>query len=646
MTILERIDKPSDLNALSLDELEALSGELREEIIDVVNRNGGHLAGPLGVVELTVALHRVFDPPIDQVIWDVGHQCYAHKLLTGRRTRFATLRQQHGISGYPEISESVYDSFGTGHSATSISAALGMAAARDRLGEDYHVVAVIGDGAMTGGMALEGLLHAGHLGLNMLVILNDNKMSIAPSVGSLANAFNRMIMAQPYKRAKEDVGSFVKRLIGDGMVRTIQDLEKSVKGFITKGALFQEFGFNYIGPVDGHDLPLLVECLSNLKAMKGPVFLHCRTEKGKGLKEAEEDPAKYHGVTPRFVEGAREKLDAVQRKDEEGDAMPAKGETQEHAPIARNFTDAFATAVVEAGRRDERVAAITAAMPSGTGLSRFEAAHPERYFDVGICEQHAVTFAAGLARKGMRPVVAVYSTFLQRGYDQLVHDVAIQNLPVVFAIDRAGLVGEDSPTHSGAFDLSFLRPIPNVTLCAPRDGLDMALMLHWALEQDGPTVLRYARSKAPTLGAAEGRDVSRGEILREGSDLVFLGVGPCLGACLDAAELLAQEGLSVGVADARFVKPLDTELIDRLCGRPILSVEENVVRGGFGSAVMEYLADTDRLRHTRIHCLGLPDQHAIQATREQQLAHYGLDVNGLVQSARQFLRAEVPEMVK
>lgn len=627
MAILDKINTPRDVKALTLPELESLSLELREQVIDVVNQNGGHLASPLGVVDLTVALHYVFDihEDADQLIWDVGHQCYAHKLLTERKDRIFTLRKQGGLSGYPKISESPYDCFGTGHSSTSISAAAGMAAARDRLGKDNHVIALIGDGAMTAGMAFEAMAHAGHLGLDMLVILNDNEMSISPNVGALSNYFNRIIMASPYKRAKEDVGSYVKALIGDRMTRTVQDFEKSVKGFITQGGLFQELGFNYIGPMDGHDMPLLIEVLSKLKTMKGPILLHCRTEKGKGLKVAEDDPLKYHGVSPK----------AVKLSDAEGNALPAKSEV---AP-AKTFTDAFVDGMLEAAAADSRVVGITAAMPTGTGLSKFEQVHPDRFYDVGICEQHAVTFAAGLAIAGMKPVAAIYSTFLQRAYDQLLHDVAIQKLPVVFAIDRAGLVGEDSPTQNGTFDISFLRCVPDLVIGAPRDDVDTKAMLHWSLQQDGPVALRYARGKATTIGTAEGRDIARGEVLREGRDVTLLGLGPCLAECLRAAAVLEADGFSVGVADARWVKPLDGALLDRLADRPIITVEENTLDGGFGSAVLEYFSNLGRLDDVRIFRLGIPDVFSAQATREEQLAAHGLDADGLAAAVRRFLGA-------
>lgn len=633
MTFLDSIQSPDDIKSLSHNELSELATEMRERVIDVVNHNGGHLSAPLGVVELTLALHYVYDIGRDQLIWDVGHQCYPHKLLTGRRDVFDTIRKKDGISGYPKISESEYDCFGTGHSSTSISAAVGMAVARDQLKEDYGVVAPIGDGAITGGMALEGLSHAGHLGLDMLVILNDNEMSISPNASALNKYFNRLIVAEPYKRAKEDAGSFVKKMIGNRMTRAIQDIEKSVKNYITKGALFQELGINYIGPVDGHDLPLLIECLSSIRKMHGPILLHCRTEKGKGLKQAEEDPLKYHGVSPR----------AIRPSEKEGDALPA--ESEEKAVPTTTFTDAFVEGMLEAGAADDRVVGITAAMPTGTGLNTFEERYPDRFYDVGICEQHAVTMAAGMAAKGLRPVAAIYSTFLQRGYDQLIHDVCIQKLPVVFAIDRSGLVGEDSPTQNGTFDISFLRCVPDLQVLAPRDDVDTRLMLLWALKQDGPVAIRYARGKAPTIGTAEGRDMGRGEVLREGTDGNFLVVGPCAQACLDASDQLAAAGLSVGVVDARHIKPLDRELVDGLLDRPIVTVEENTLDGGFGSAVIEYVEATGRLSELRIHRVGIPDVFSAQATRAEQLAAHDLDADGLFRRAQAFLQQEVPQAV-
>jgi len=632
MSLLDQINGPADLKALPAEQLEPLCAELRQRIIDVVDRNGGHLASPLGVVELTVALHRVFEIGQDILVWDVGHQCYAHKLLTGRRDVFDRLRLKDGPSGYPKLTESPLDGFGTGHSSTSISAITGMAIARDLRGEDHHVIALIGDGAITGGMAFEALSHAGHLGLNkLIVILNDNKMSISENVGALARYFNRLITAAPYKRAKEDVGSFVKQLIPDRMTRAIRDIEKSVKGLITKGVLFQELGFNYIGPVDGHDLPLLIELLGRLKTMRGPIFLHCATEKGKGLDMAERDPVRYHGVKPRFIP----------RDPGEGDPVPAKVEAT--PPSFPTFTDAFAEALIRAAEQDPRVCAITAAMPTGTGLSRFAARFPDRCFDVGICEQHAVTMAAGMAVSGLRPVAAIYSTFLQRGYDQLIHDVCLQGLPVLFAIDRAGLVGEDSPTQNGVYDLTFLRAIPGLRVGAPRDGMDLDRMLTYAFTLDGPCALRYARSEAPIIGPAANRSpVTRAEILREGTDAVFLTVGPCAGEALLAAGQLARDGRQVGVIDARWIKPVDGDLLERIAGLPIITVEENTLDGGFGSAVLEFYERRGLLSMVRIRRLGVPDRYIQHATRQEQLVECGLDAESLYRTMSRWLDADCP----
>lgn len=631
MPLLDGIDSPSDLKRLTMEELQRLAVEIRERIIAIASVNGGHLAPHLGVVELTLAIHYVFDTDRDQLIWDVGHQTYAHKLVTGRRTSIETIRKKGGLSGYPRRSESPYDWFGVGHSSTSISAGLGMAVANDMRGEDRRVIAVIGDGAMTAGMAFEALSHAGHLGKNVLVILNDNKMSISPNVGALSSYFNRLITHGLYNRAKEDVESVMKRIVGTTLTRKAQKVEQSVKGFITEGGFFEEFGFRYIGPTDGHDLPTLVEFLKNIRNLHGPIFFHCFTQKGKGYSYAEEDPLTYHGVRPFNIETG---------KFEAAPVCPEKA-----API-RSFTDVFADALLEAAQEDTSIMAITAAMPTGTGLNKFQQHFPERFFDVGICEQHAVTFAAGLAAEGFRPVAAIYSTFLQRGYDQYIHDVCLQNLPVVFAIDRAGAVGEDSPTQQGAFDISFLRCIPNATVIAPRDDVDMRGMLHWALKQPGPVAIRYARSGAPTLGRPEDRDMTRAEVLKEGSDAMILGLGPCLAYCLEAAAMLEAEGRSVGVVDARFIKPLDTELLDRLAGIPLVTVEENSIVGGFGTAVMEYYESQGRLHELRMRRLGFPDAFIDHATRDEQIEEIGLDTISVAAAVRALIDQQSHAVVK
>lgn len=632
--LLSRVNAPNDLKDLSIEQLEALAKEVREIIIDTVYANGGHLASPLGVVDLTLALYHAFDLEKDLVVWDVGHQSYAHKLFTGRRDVFHTLRQKGGIAGYPRMSESPYDAFGTGHSSTSISAALGMAIARDYRHEKHRVVAVIGDGAMTGGMAIEALNHAGHLGTDLLVILNDNEMSIARNVGALSAYFSRLITTRPYKRAKEDVTTFVKRILGQRLSLTAHRFEQSVKGFITAGGLFQELGFNYVGPVDGHDLPALVGFLSNLRQMQGPILFHCFTQKGKGCPEAEDDPTKYHGVKPR----------RPKQVETEGEArLPERAKTM---PPTKAFTDVFADALIELAEGDSRVVAITAAMPTGTGLNRFEERFPERFHDVGICEQHAVTFAAGLAARRMRPVCALYSTFLQRGYDQVIHDVCLQDLPVIFAIDRAGLVGDDGPTHAGAFDISFLRAVPNLTVLAPRDDLDLRAMMRWALEQSGPVAIRYPRDTAPTIGARSARNVAKGEILRTGSDATLLALGACVWNALRAAEILEDEGIYVAVADARSAKPLDTALLRRISSSPIITVEENALLGGFGSAVLEYFEQTGRLSNVAIRRIGLADSFCEQAHRNEQLVQSGLDAKSIAAVARDFLAGRVSTAAK
>jgi len=616
MAILENINSPKDIKTLSLDQLELLAEEIRKKIISTVLINGGHLASPLGVVELTIALHYVFDIGKDILIWDVGHQSYAHKILTGRNHNFDTLRRKGGISGYPRREESPLDFFGTGHSSTSISSALGMAIARDIEKENNHVIAVIGDGAMTGGMAMEALSHAGHLGTNLLVILNDNEMSIAPNTGALAKYFNRLIMAYPYKRAKEDVGSFVKRIVGERVTRTIQDLEKSVKGFITKGSLFQELGFNYIGPADGHDLPLLMECFQNLKYFAGPVLFHCRTEKGKGYKEAEKDPQKYHGIKPK----------KIYKSDEEGDGILL---TQPVEEIGKSFTEHFSDAICKLAEKDNRIVAITAAMPAGTGLTTFAEKFPQRFFDVGICEQHAVTLAAGLACKGFRPVVAIYSTFLQRAYDQIIHDVCLQNLPVIFAIDRAGLVGEDGPTHMGTFDLSFLRVIPQLKICSPRDGFDLEKLLEIALLQEGPIAIRYPKAQSILTGSTTERNYMGADVLSTGTDGYFLAVGTKVHTCLKVSQKLQKAGISIGVIDMRWVKPLDIQILKKLSTPRIFTVEENTLIGGFGSAILEYFNDSSLIEETKIYRLGISDVFCEHASREEQLKMFGLTVDEL-----------------
>ncbi len=620
-SILENLDSPAGLKELSAAELEQLAAEIRETIIDTVAAKGGHLASSLGVVELTIALHRVLDSPRDKIVWDVGHQAYAHKLLTGRRGRFATLRQIDGISGFPKRDESPHDCFDVGHSSTSISAALGMAAARDALGGSEKIVAVIGDGSLTAGLAFEGLNQAGHLKKDMIVILNDNEMSISPNVGALSSFLSRKMTSDLFVRLKKETEHLLGNVprFGKDLLNLARRAEESLKGFLTPGMLFEAFGFDYVGPLDGHRLPELIETLQNVARLEGPTLVHVVTRKGKGYLPAENQPSLYHGVGPFDRQSGR--IKAVKCG-------------------AASYTAVFGRTLVELAEQDQRVVAITAAMVEGTGLRDFAARFPERFFDVGIAEQHAVTFAAGLACQGLRPTVAVYSTFLQRGYDNVLHDVCLQNLPVSFALDRGGLVGADGPTHHGVFDYSYLRHIPNLTFLAPRDELELRRAMATSLVADGPVAYRYPRGNGlglPLDGPVEALPIGRGEKLRDGGDGVILAAGTTVAAALEAAEILETEGISLAVVDPRFIKPLDRELITgeaRRCGL-LVTVEENVLQGGFGSAVLELLAeDGIALRVLR---LGLPDRFIEQGSQEELWARYGLDATGIAGQIRRFL---------
>jgi 1-deoxy-D-xylulose-5-phosphate synthase len=619
--ILENLDSPAGLKELSVAELENLAGEIRETIIDTVAANGGHLASSLGVVELTIALHRVFDSPTDKIVWDVGHQAYAHKLLTGRRERFSTLRQLGGISGFPKRDESPHDCFDVGHSSTSISAALGMAAARDVLGGSEKVVAVIGDGSLTAGLAFEGLNQAGHLKKDLIVILNDNEMSISPNVGALSSFLSRKMTSDLFVRLKRETEQFLGNVprFGRDLVNIARRAEESFKGFFTPGMLFEAFGFEYVGPLDGHRLPELVETLQNVSRLRGPILVHVVTRKGKGYPPAERNPSEFHGVGP---------FDR------------ASGEVKQGKGKAASYTAVFGRTLVELAERDRRVVAITAAMAEGTGLKEFAARFPDRFFDVGIAEQHAVTFAAGLACQGLRPTVAIYSTFLQRGYDNIVHDVCLQNLPVSFALDRAGLVGADGPTHHGVFDYTFLRHIPNLTIMVPRDEVELRRAMATALAADGPLAYRYPRGSGIGLsldGPFEPVPIGRGEKLRDGADGVIFAAGTTVAAALAAAEQLAAEGTRMAVVDPRFLKPLDRELIageSRRCGL-IVTVEENVRQGGFGSAILELLAEEGI--SPRVLSIGLPDAFIEQGSQEELRARYGLDAEGIAGQIRKFL---------
>ena len=602
--LLETIDTPADLRTLPMSQLKQLADELRHFLIHSVSRTGGHLSAGLGTVELTIALHYVFDTPHDLLVWDVGHQSYPHKILTGRRRAMTTLRKKDGLAGFPKREESPYDTFGVGHSSTSVSAALGMAIAARQRDDEQRVAAVIGDGALTAGMAYEALNHAGDLDANLLVILNDNDMSISPNVGGMSNYLARLLSGKIYSTMRE--GS--KKVLGK--VPPVWELarraEEHVKGMVVPGTLFEELGFNYIGPIDGHDLPSLISTLSNMRNMRGPQFLHVVTRKGKGFSPAEENPCTYHGV---------------------GRFDPDNGEFLA-PPGGVTYTQVFSDWLCDMAKQDTRLMGITPAMREGSGLVAFAEAFPERYFDVGIAEQHAVTLAAGLACNGMKPVVAIYSTFMQRAYDQIIHDVALQDLPVLFAVDRAGLVGPDGPTHAGSFDLSFLSCIPDIVIMAPADENECRQMLYTGFRHSGPAAVRYPRGTGPGVAVSKemtALPIGKGEIRRKGHRVALLAFGAMLTPALDAAE-----ALNATVVNMRFVKPLDHELVLALAQQHevLVAIEENAVKGGAGSQISQVL--TTLPQPPRLLCLGLPDHFVQHGSRDELLAELGLDASGIV----------------
>lgn len=614
--LLDAINSPADLKSRTREELRQIADEVRTEVIDAVSVTGGHLGAGLGVVELTVAIHSVFDTPDDKLIFDVGHQCYPHKILTGRKDRIRTLRQGGGLSGFTKRDESEYDPFGAAHASTSISAGLGFAKARDLMQNDNKVVCVIGDGAMSAGMAYEAMNNAGSDLSNMLVILNDNDMSIAPPVGAMSHYLSKLVSSRSYRGLRKFAKSIAKPI---GLESQARKAEEYLRGFAMGGTLFEELGFYYVGPIDGHDLEVLLPVLENCKAMQtGPVLLHVVTQKGKGYDPAENSADKYHGVA---------KFNVV------------TGEQQKSAAGPPAFTKVFAKALIEEARQDDRIVGITAAMPGGTGMDLFEQEFPERMFDVGIAEQHAVTFAAGMAADGMKPFAAIYSTFLQRGYDQVVHDVAIQRLPVRFAIDRAGLVGADGPTHAGSFDIGYLGALPGFVCMAAADEAELVNMVRTAVEiDDRPSAFRYPRGsgiglelpKTPTA-----LEIGKGRIMREGSTIAILSYGTRLQEAMKAAEMLAAQGLSCTVADARFAKPLDEDLVNRLARdhEVLLTVEEGA-RGGFGSFVLQHLAETNAFdRGLKVRTLHLPDIFQDQDKPELMYAAAGLDARSIAARA-------------
>ncbi len=609
--LLPRVNGPEDLKGLSLPQLAQLADEVRTYILDVVSRTGGHLAPSLGVVELTVALHYVFDSPRDKIVWDVGHQGYVHKVLTGRRDQLPSIRQHGGISGFLRIAESEHDAFGAGHASTSISAALGMATRRDLAGESYHVVTVTGDGAMTGGLAYEALNNAGMSGRKMLVILNDNDMSISPNVGAISHYLTSLSTNPFLKKLREESYHLLEKLPkGTTAAELTHRLERNLKNVLVPGALFQALGFHYFGPMDGHNLGELIDVLRRLRDEQGPVLLHITTRKGRGYSYAEEDPNTYHGVSP---------FDVVS-----GKSLPGR-----KAPPA--YTKVFAEAASELARQDKRVVAVTAAMADGTGLTGFAREFPDRFFDVGIAEAHGVTFCAGLALHGMRPIAAIYSTFLQRAYDQIIHDVAVQDIPVIFCLDRAGLCGPDGPTHHGVFDLTYLRAVPNFIIAAPKDGIELRNLLYTAVTQaEHPFAIRYPKEDCPADPAGApftAIPIGSWEPLIEGEQVAFLAVGTMVEHARKVVAALETHGVRAGLVNARFVKPMDTQMLAGLAGRYrlLITLEENTLRGGFGSGVFEELRDLGA-GHVGLRTLGLPDHFVMHGSRSALFAEIGLSV--------------------
>lgn len=622
LPLLSRINSPVDLKRLTLAQRQQLAAEIRHKIIEVVSRTGGHLGPSLGAVELAIGLHTVFHSPVDRIIWDVGHQAYAHKLLTGRKDLFHTIRQTGGLSGFPRRTESEHDAFGTAHASTALSAALGYAKARDLRGEKYEVIAVVGDGALTGGMAYEALNNIGHDSTDLIVVLNDNSMSIAPNVGAIATYLRRLRSDPTYRRLRQDLDRLIKRIpaIGGKVAGTIDRLREGIKHALIPGQIFEELGFTYIGPIDGHDLKTVEETLRQAQNIPGPVLIHAVTVKGKGYRPAEGDPYVFHGTGPFEV---------------------ATGKGIGKPSATPSYSTVFARTLIKLAEQDPRIVGITAAMPDGTGLESFRKVFPHRFFDVGIAEQHAVTFAAGLACGGMRPVVAIYSTFLQRAYDQIIHDVAIQKLPVTFCIDRAGIVGADGETHQGAFDLAYLRCIPNMVVSAAADENELQNLMATAVNHDGPFAVRYPRGSG--IGAEQDAvptplPIGKGELLRQGQDVALIGVGPLVYRALAAAEQLEAEGIDAAVVNARYIKPLDEELLLDVLSRVPAAVlfEEGTVHGGFSSAVLELCADRG-ISGVVYARLGLPDYFVPHGDPEHFRSQFELTAEGIYRAARRVI---------
>ena len=623
--LLDKINSPADVKKLSDEQLKQLAAEIRQLLIKVISHTGGHLAPNLGVVELTLALHKVFTTPQDKLVFDVGHQAYIHKIITGRREQFPTLRQYGGLSGFPKRCESEHDAFGTGHSSTSISAALGMAAARDLQGEDYNVVAIIGDGSMTGGMAFEALNNAGTLHKKMVVVLNDNEMSISKNVGAMSDYLYHLRTGETYNKIKNDIEGWLKNMeFGTDVLKAIRRLKGSVKYLMVPTSIFEELGFTYLGPVDGHDIHGLIEVLQAAKKIDGPVMVHVLTKKGKGYKPAEVSPNKFHGTGP-FEIATGKKI------------------TNPAAPIS--YTEVFGKTITELADSDKKIVGLTAAMPDGTGLNIFAQAHPDRFFDVGIAEQHAVTAAAGMAAAGMKPVTAIYSTFMQRAYDSILHDICMQKLHVTMCLDRAGLVGDDGYTHHGVFDYAYLRSIPNMTILAPKDENELRHMLKTALSFNGPISVRYPRGSGVGVDITEPMHelpIGKAEVLREGKELCFWAIGSMVQSAVQAADKLKEQGIDAGVVNMRFAKPLDKELLIEHAKRygKIVTLEEGVLAGGVGSEVLEILDDAGLLQQCAVLRLGIPDEFVTHGDKKLLVRDLGLDTDAIVQKAAAFVKGE------
>ncbi len=623
--LLDTINSPADVKALTEEQLVQLAGEIRQLIIEVTSKNGGHLAPNLGVVELSLALHKVFSTPKDKIVYDVGHQAYIHKIVTGRRDMFHTLRQYGGLSGFPKRSESEHDAFGVGHSSTSISAALGMAVARDVKGEDYDVVAVIGDGSMTGGMAFEALNNAGDLRKRMIVVLNDNEMSISKNVGAMSEYLYQLRTGETYNRIKHDLEGWLGNVdFGGDVLKVLRRIKGSVKNLMLPTCIFEELGFTYLGPIDGHDIHSLIEVLEAAKNLDEPVLIHVITKKGKGYAPAEESPNKFHGTGP-FEVATGKKI-----------ANP-------NAPIT--YTEVFGNTVIELAKEDENIVAITAAMPDGTGLTPFSKEFPKRFFDVGIAEQHAVTAAAGMAAAGLNPVVAIYSTFMQRAYDSVMHDICMQNLHVSLCLDRAGLVGDDGFTHHGVFDYAYLRSMPNMTVMAPKDEDELRHMLKTAVGMNGPVAVRYPRGSGVGVALSDTLNVlpiGKAEVLREGSDVSLWAIGTMVESAMKLAEKLAEQGINAGVVNMRFAKPIDKELLLAHAEKykNIVTLEEGCLRGGVGSAVLEALNEARLLGTCKVLNFGIPDEFILHGDKQRLFQDIGLDVETMAGKVTAFVKGE------